>query len=71
MTRPQPADANSPWYVCYDLRAIQSYIFRVPKLKYIVGGSALVDRFDRVLVPVSARRTARADLLGHGKERMP
>jgi hypothetical protein len=38
-------------YLCYDLRAIQSYIFRVPKLKYIVGGSALVDRFDRETVP--------------------
>ncbi len=38
-------------YLCYDLRAIQSFIFRVPKLKYIVGGSALVDRFDRDTVP--------------------
>lgn len=44
-------------YLCYDLRAIQTYIFRVPKLKYIVGGSALVDRFDRETVPEIARRT--------------
>jgi hypothetical protein len=42
---------QAPVYLCYDLRAIQSYIFRVPKLKYIVGGSALVDRFDRETVP--------------------
>jgi hypothetical protein len=43
---------EQPLYLCYDLRAIQSFIFRVPKLKYIVGGSALVDRFDRETVPV-------------------
>lgn len=34
-------------YVCYDIRGIQSFIFRIPKLKYIIGGSAIVDRFDR------------------------
>lgn len=34
-------------YLCYDIRGIQSFIFRIPKLKYIIGGSALVDRFDR------------------------
>jgi hypothetical protein len=45
-------------YLCYDLRAIQTYIFRVPKLKYIVGGSALVDRFDRVEVPRICKATA-------------
>lgn len=43
--------ASVTHYLCYDLRAIQNYIFRVPKLKYIVGGSALVDRFDREEVP--------------------
>jgi CRISPR/Cas system-associated protein Cas10 (large subunit of type III CRISPR-Cas system) len=35
-------------FLCYDLKGIQSFIFQVPKLKYIVGGSALIDRFDRV-----------------------
>jgi hypothetical protein len=45
-------------YLCYDLRAIQTYIFRVPKLKYIVGGSALVDRFDREEVPRICGATA-------------
>lgn len=34
-------------YLCYDIRGIQSFIFRIPKLKYIIGGSALIDRFDR------------------------
>lgn len=34
-------------YLCYDVRGIQSFIFRIPKLKYIIGGSALIDRFDR------------------------
>lgn len=38
-------------YVCYDLRAIQSFILRVPRLKYIVGGSAIIDDFDRKVAP--------------------
>lgn len=33
-------------YLAYDIRGIQSFIFAVPRLRYIVGGSALVDRFD-------------------------
>lgn len=37
-------------YVCYDIRGIQSFIFRIPKLKYIIGGSALIDQFDRETV---------------------
>jgi len=37
-------------YLCYDIRGIQSFIFKIPKLKYIVGGSALIDRFDRETV---------------------
>lgn len=47
--------ASHALYLCYDLRAIQSYIFRVPRLKYIVGGSAIVDRFDRTTVPELVR----------------
>jgi hypothetical protein len=38
-------------YVCYDLRGIQSFIFRVPKLKHIIGGSAIIDMFDREIAP--------------------
>ena len=38
-------------YVCYDVKGIQSFIFRVPKLKYVIGGSALIDRFDRKTMP--------------------
>jgi len=34
-------------YLCYDVKGIQSYIFKIPKLKYIVGGSALIDQFDK------------------------
>lgn len=37
-------------YLCYDIRGIQSFIFRIPKLKYIIGGSALIDRFDRSVI---------------------
>lgn len=38
-------------FVSYDIRAIQSFIFRVPKLKHISGGSAMVDEFDRDIAP--------------------
>ena len=38
-------------YLCYDIRGIQSFIFQIPRLKYIIGGSARVDRFDRRIVP--------------------
>ncbi|MDT8380199.1 MAG: hypothetical protein RQ739_15045 [Desulfotignum sp.] len=34
-------------YLCYDIKGIQSFIFKIPKLKYIVGGSALIDQFDK------------------------
>jgi len=50
-------------YLCYDIRGIQSFIFRIPKLKYIVGGSALIDRFDRETVP-SLVRTLASELAG-------
>ena len=38
-------------YVCYDVKGIQSFIFKVPQLKHIIGGSAIIDRFDREIVP--------------------
>jgi len=38
-------------FVSYDLKGIQSFIFRIPKLRYIVGGSALIDAFDREWAP--------------------
>lgn len=34
-------------YLYYDVKGIQTFIFKIPKLKHIVGGSALVDRFDK------------------------
>ncbi|MEA2061393.1 MAG: hypothetical protein U9P10_12985 [Thermodesulfobacteriota bacterium] len=37
-------------YLCYDVKGIQSYIFKIPKLKYIIGGSALIDQFDKETV---------------------
>lgn len=42
---------NRMMYLCYDIRGIQSFIFKIPKLKYIIGGSALIDQFDRETVP--------------------
>ncbi|MFO0695989.1 MAG: hypothetical protein U0230_20670 [Polyangiales bacterium] len=38
-------------FLCYDVKGIQSYVFAVPRLRYIVGGSALLDDFDRRVVP--------------------
>jgi len=34
-------------YLAYDLKGIQSFLFSIPKLRYIIGGSTLIDRFDR------------------------
>ncbi|MFO7535398.1 MAG: hypothetical protein R6X19_06910 [Kiritimatiellia bacterium] len=39
-------------FLCYDLKGIQSFIFAVPRLRYICGGSALLDVFDRETVPL-------------------
>ena len=36
-------------YIAYDIKGIQQFIFSVPKLKYIVGGSLLIDAFDRLV----------------------
>jgi hypothetical protein len=43
-------------YLCYDIRGIQAFVFQIPRLKYIIGGSALIDRFDRETVPELARK---------------
>ncbi|MGC8542100.1 MAG: Cas10/Cmr2 second palm domain-containing protein [Phycisphaerae bacterium] len=42
-------------YVSYDIRGIQQSIFAVPRLKYIVGGSSLIDEFDRATTDNLAR----------------
>lgn len=38
-------------YSCYDIKGIQSFVFSVPRLKYIIGASILIDRFDHEIVP--------------------
>lgn len=40
----------SKLFLCYDLKGIQSFIFTIPKLKYICGGSAIIDLFDKETV---------------------
>lgn len=42
-------------YLAYDIRGIQSFIFAIPRLKYVAGGSALIDAFDRETVVNLAR----------------
>lgn len=34
-------------YICYDIRGIQQYIFSIPQLQYIIGGSLVITAFDR------------------------
>lgn len=34
-------------YICYDIRGIQQYIFSIPQLQYIIGGSLVIADFDR------------------------
>lgn len=43
-------------YLCYDIRGIQAFVFQIPRLRYIIGGSALIDRFDRETVPEFAKK---------------
>lgn len=43
-------------YLCYDIRGIQQYIFAVPRLKYIIGGSCLIDTFDRKTTDTIAKQ---------------
>ncbi|MDA1230649.1 MAG: hypothetical protein O2856_07740 [Planctomycetota bacterium] len=38
-------------YLCYDIKGIQTFIFAVPRLKHIVGGSVMIDQFDRDTIP--------------------
>lgn len=33
-------------YVYYDLKGIQSFIFAIPRLTFMIGGSAMIDEFD-------------------------
>ena len=54
-------------YLCYDIRGIQSFIFRIPKLKYIIGGSALIDQFDRETVHQFDRPDTELLFAGGGK----
>lgn len=43
-------------YLVYDVRGIQKYIFAVPKLKSIVGGSLIVEEFDHKETPQFANQ---------------
>lgn len=54
-------------YLCYDLKGIQSFIFAVPRLRYVCGGSALIDRFDRETVPNLKPPGTRLLFAGGGK----
>ena len=54
-------------YICYDVKGIQSFIFSVPRLKYIVGGSVLIDQFDRETIPNLSSNGAACLFSGGGK----
>lgn len=56
-----------PRYLCYDVKGIQTFIFKIPKLKYIIGGSALIDRFDKLTIPALAHENAELIFSGGGK----
>ena len=42
-------------YLCYDVKGIQQFIFSVPQLKYVVGGSLLIYEFDTKRVVQAAQ----------------
>ena len=54
-------------YLCYDVKGIQAFIFAIPRLKYIVGGSVLIDQFDRDTIPKLSSDGARCLFAGGGK----
>jgi hypothetical protein len=55
-------------YLSYDVRGIQQFIYCIPKLKYMVGGSAIIDRFDTVFVKNKAEEAgAKRIFSGGGK----
>jgi len=56
-----------PTYLCYDLKGIQEFIFAIPRLRYVIGGSALIDRFDREFAPSHHGPTLQYVFSGGGK----
>ncbi len=54
-------------YLYYDVKGIQSFIFKIPKLKHIVGGSALIDQFDKKTVKNLDTRLVKHVFSGGGK----
>lgn len=54
-------------YLCYDIKGIQQFIFSVPKLKYVVGASLLIDEFDRKAGGGEGVSGAEAIFTGGGK----
>lgn len=42
-------------FLCYDIKGIQQFIHSVPQLKYVVGGSILIARFDNELADAAAQ----------------
>jgi hypothetical protein len=52
-------------FVCYDVKGIQSFIFKVPELKYIIGGSAIIDRFDRETMPALNDKPNGIEIISH------
>lgn len=34
-------------YLCYDIKGIQQFIFSVPRLRYMIGGSGQISQFDQ------------------------
>lgn len=43
-------------YISYDIRGIQQSIFAVPRLRYIIGASSMIDEFDRDTLPRIAEK---------------
>lgn len=54
-------------FLFYDVKGIQSFIFKIPKLKYIIGGSALIDQFDKKTVVELAGNGVELIFSGGGK----
>lgn len=54
-------------YLCYDVKGIQQFIFSIPKLKYIVGASLLIDEFDQETKKIAETMSVKWIFSGGGK----
>lgn len=60
---------NGDVFLTYDIKGIQTQLFLIPRLRYVIGASAMIDEIDRQIVPDLAARSGCERIFagaGHG-----